>query len=209
MQPVVSLDEAQFERVKSLLRDKLPTQIASRVFNRALKRAGTTARAELSKQITSKYTIKSKRAKEDISLISAKDSAAILIKGRHVDAADFKITPEFRIGGPRPKLIVKKGAGGVLPNSFFAIVGTGGHQGIFTRIGKSGGQETAFRLPAGSGARTPNVKKWLPIRELSGPAVAQIARTVLDTTDLQEKVMDTFAKRVKHELGREMERAAR
>lgn len=207
MQTTAQIDDTQMEEVRKLLKEKLTPQTASRVFNRALKRAGTSAKTEVSKQVTKSYTVSSKRTKADIKLISTKDAAAIYIKGYHVDAVDFKVTPGFLVGGPRPKLMVKKGGGGVLTESFFALVGSGGHQGVFTQIGKSGGPETTFRLPGGSGARTPNIRKQLPIREVAGPAVAQMAETVLDTTDLTEKVLDTFAKRVEHELDRELERS--
>jgi hypothetical protein len=64
----IAIDERQLDRIKAKLHS-LDQKSQDKIFKAALRRAGTAARAEMSKQIRAKYTIAASTAKGDMRLI--------------------------------------------------------------------------------------------------------------------------------------------
>jgi hypothetical protein len=184
----VSISKKQLDDVKSKLK-RLSKKEQDRIFRSALRRAATTARTEVSKRIRDKYTVQAAAAKEDMRLIIKGSNAALEVKGIQHSLNKFKVTPAFKPqepgvsnrGKPSPRIVIKKGAGGSISGSFWAQMPKHGHLGIFRRVSGNEG---------------------LPLKEFTGIATSQMVGTISETTDVQDKVLETLNKRVDHELSR-------
>lgn len=162
------------EAASAMLND-FPKQIP-KVLSRALNRANKAAETAAKREVADKYT-----------LSRATVSATLKLKG----ATAGNLTAELRsTGGVMPvtkykasqtgagvEVQIKKGGGGLITSAFIANLRSG-HVGAFNRTGSS----------------------RLPIKERYGPSIPSILGTEPVSAVIQEKAVETFDKRLDHEV---------
>lgn len=150
MRVTTKLDTSDWKAGIESLRKKFPQAI-----KRALKRAGTSGRAEMVRQIAADTGLPQTRIRSEIKIITVGDTAVQLeVAGTRVPLIDFKAKgPEpsrGRGGGVSYRL---PGGQGRAPHAFIATMKSG-HRGVFQR--RAGGTDR------------------LPINELFGPSLVHV-----------------------------------
>ncbi|AIW41790.1 phage tail protein [Paenibacillus sp. FSL M8-0228] len=166
-------------RKQMAVMDKILKQATRSSVNRATQRSKT----ELGRKIRERYVIKQSEATKTVTVRKAAGtgmSSEIKTKGKTIPLINFSVNPKQRPA--RPKTV----KAGVLrgsprkPLKRAFISNMGGHTGVFERVGK----------------------KRLPVRELRGPAVPEMANNEEVVTHVQEVYADEMNKRMPHELNR-------
>ena len=154
----VSLNDADIKRAVEGLRKKFPFAI-----KRALKRAGTSARAEMTKLIGADTGLPAKRIKDAVRIDEVGDSSiAIVVTGRRIPLIDFRARgPEPSRGKGRGVAYKLPGGRGRDPHAFIATMPSG-HRGVFKRAANSMARKTAKGWSAG------------PIVESFGPSLVRV-----------------------------------
>ena len=145
----------------------------------ALNRAVIAGRTAVSKGIRERYTIRASDIKDQVRIKCAtKDSleASVTISGSPIDLTNFRV----RISRRGAYAQVKKGGGGILPRSFFMVVG---RAGLYHRASES----------------------RLPIQREFGPSVPQMAGETNVSQGVQERMQEVFQARFEHEVMRRWE----
>jgi hypothetical protein len=158
----------------------------NKAINRAAKRAADTAKAETTRQLTGIYTLPASEIRGGITTWNTggdEVGAKMIASSRPPALSKFKgVTPKEVMPpakGP-VQAQTKKGGGGTLKQAFIAKMKSG-HIGVFEREGE----------------------KNLPIKQFFGPSVAGMFRENESVkVAVMEKTMESFDKRVQHELER-------
>ncbi|MEC0234070.1 phage tail protein [Paenibacillus kribbensis] len=159
--------------------DKILKQATRSSINRATQRSKT----ELGRKIRERYVIKQSEATKTITVRKAGGlglSSEIKTKGKTIPLINFSVNPKKR--PTKPKMVraaVLRGSQRKSLKRAF-ISNMGGHTGVFERVGK----------------------KRLPVRELRGPAVPEMANNEEVVAHVQEVYGDEMNKRMPHELNR-------
>ncbi|ADO83715.1 phage tail protein [Ilyobacter polytropus] len=155
---------------------------------RSLNRANSTAKTTLSKEIRKRYYVKAKTVKKDVSVIKANSSSmnsGIRVKGYLLPLSSYKVLSRK---GKKVKISVKKGGrvktfkraftSNVAARSKGGEVST--HFGVFERVNSS----------------------RLPIRQLYGPSVPEMANNSEVKEAANKSAQTMFDKRFDHEVRR-------
>jgi len=180
-----------------------PTQRDAAI-KRAAKRAADAAKTETKRQLTSLYTLPSGMVGATISSRMNQGAGATMKISAGVNPLpDFKgVSPKAPVKKPVGVAVsVKQGSGGSLPQSFTAQMPSG-HIGVFTRTpGKK--MRRAMRQNATYAQQAVKSHGRDAIKEQYGPATSGMFKANPDVNDpVVEKAMETFEKRVEHEIGR-------
>lgn len=173
------------DRVDEVLKilSGFPKHAGDRALGSAIKRAGQSGMTYAAQAIQKEYFISQsdfkKYTRRKRHIIADKDGTSVQIefRGYHIPLLHFNT----RIGNDgRVYTRVKRTSNQeVLNHAFQATVGEHGHTGIFER----------------------KTKKRLPIEEKLGPATPQMMYANEDVCDsIDERVCETFNKRLEHEL---------
>lgn len=182
----LTVPERQIQAIEEQL-EQIPTQ-TPHIIRRALNRSLTTMQTTAKREVREQYHIKATHIQDHLSSQKATTSnlqVRLQGKGRPIPLDHFKYSP--KTPNPRRKkaisVAVKKDGNKPLPGGF--VVDINGNK-IFKRVGK----------------------KRLPIDRLFGPSLPQM----IDGNEIPENVktagMDTFEKRVDHDVSRLLARRA-
>lgn len=156
----------------------------NQAFLSSINRASQRAKTETGRKVRERYIVKQKEVTETITVKKAKGNlltAVLTSKGRTLPLIKFGVTPKKRLKRP-PKAVkasvFRSGGKKPIPGAF--IASDGGRIGVFEREGK----------------------KRLPIRELRGPAVPQMAYSEEVREHVQQVYGEEMQKRLPHELAR-------
>jgi hypothetical protein len=180
----IEIDINNLAQVELALR-KTPEKI-NQVLSRAVNRAATNAKSNMSKKVREEYAIKASDIKNAVNITRAttsKPDATVKSAGKKINLAKFRISPT----APRPnnppkdgyKVQVKKSEGlKVVPRGF--LVNSNGGLAFFQRTGSS----------------------RMPIKRLMGPAVPEMIgnKSVIEWVENEAQKM--LNSRVEHELQR-------
>lgn len=166
-------------------------QKTPQAMRRAIRKAGTAARAEMGTLIAADTGLPARKIKDEIRLVFiGNDAAQLTVQGGRLPLINFRATgPEPSRGKGRGVSYSLPGGRGRIADGFIATM-PNGHRGVFRR--KAGA--TARRGPKG----------WttLPIQELRGPSIVNVFRKFLaEATARGQKALAAA-------LRYEMERAA-
>jgi len=170
-----------YNLVQKALKDQ-PKKI-NMVLSRAINRAATNAKANMSKKVREEYVVPASEVKKTIVITRATTSSPTAIvksMGKKISLAKFKISPTQ----PRPanppaayKVQIKKN-GGLKPVERGFLANVNGNIGFFQRVGSS----------------------RMPITRLMGPSVPQMIgnKSVIERVENEAKKM--LNTRIQHEL---------
>lgn len=186
IQPTIRVDDAQLARVRALLADIGSTEKLA--LKRAVTRTTASTKVQVSREITNKVTLLSKKVKDNISSsVSVTDtgiSGKVTISGIPIPLAAYKVTPtatnmqQYNPNGVTVK--VYKDAGAIqLKHGFWAIM-KNGHIGLFLR-------------QMSNGRAVPRLK----INELLGPALTSVYE---QTPQLAQLIEITATEKLSREL---------
>ena len=169
----IRLDNADIKAGLASMRAKFPQAV-----RRALKRAGTSGRAEMARVIAADTGLPSTRVKREITVRSDDVSMALTTAGFRIPLLDFQARgPEPSRGRGRGVSYRAKSGRVQLPHAFIATMASG-HRGVF--------QRSELSLPHSS------------IRELKGPSIAHVFE-VLAPQGIAA-ASESFMKNVKSEI---------
>lgn len=178
MRMIVQVDERMLREVQAKLgsfSNKAPNAIA-----RALNRAATNIKSNMSKEVRKYYTIKASDIKSTILKYRASRSnlsASVVSRGNPIGLDKFKVSPKtVQPNRKKPiKVGVKKDGLKVVLGAFVADV-------------------------AGIGVFERTTKARYPIRRLYGPSVPQMLGNVHVREEIGKQGYETFQKRLDHEI---------
>lgn len=181
---MISADVKEIYKVEKEL-GKYKLQAPSAI-SRAINRAATNAKSNLSKKVRENYSVKAKDVKDTIAIKKAtKNNLGAVVKssGQRIPLIKFKVSP----ANPRPsnppkvlKVGVKKGGLKELVGAFVANIN--GNK-VFKRTSSS----------------------RLPIQQLYGPAVPQMMNSESVKEYVENEATKMYQQRLDHEIQRIME----
>lgn len=173
------LDFRDFHKGLHELGKKYPQAI-----RRALKRAGTSGRAEMAKLISKDTGLPSGKVKDEIRMESPSDTTVVLVLvGKRIPLIQFGARgPEPSRGRGRGVSYRLPGGRGRVSNGFIATMPTG-HRGVFVRRGDA---------------------KRLPIVELMGPSLVRVFQRFLPQGE--SAAQESMTKNLRSEINFAMSR---
>jgi len=173
--------------VQKALKDQ-PKKI-NLILSRAINRAATNAKTNMSKKVREQYVIKASDIKSTINIskaTSSKPYAIVKSTGKKIDLTMFKINPKDARPQNQPKggyksQIKKEGGLKVVPRGF--LVNARGGLGFFQRTGSS----------------------RMPIARLMGPSVPQMIGNKNVIESIEKEAQSMLNNRIDHELQRILE----
>lgn len=164
--------------------------------SKAINRAASSARAELIRQVTDEYTVKTTRVRQTLRVKrSTKNSlkASILSLGAPIQLVNFEVSPSTVNPRRRTplKVSVRQGSKKTVPGIFFAR-DLNGKKRIFERSGN-------FHI-ASRGNHSGQRREILEAK--FGPSVPQMADDENIVSAISEKATDVLQDRIDHEVTR-------
>lgn len=179
---MISIEIDNLKQVQQALKDQ-PKKV-NLVLSRAINRAATNAKSNMSKKVRENYLISAADVKATINLTKATSSkpfARVKSTGKRINFAKFKVTPRNFVKGKSGYSVqIKKEGGSKVIPGFMA--GTNPNQefrwGFYRRTGK---------------------ERW-PVKQLMGPAVPQMigSKNVISWVESEAQAM--LNQRIQHEL---------
>jgi hypothetical protein len=169
---VAKLETSDWKAGVETLKRKFPAAV-----KRALRRAGTTGRNEMTKAIAADTGLGSRRIKEEIKIVEVGDTTIQLeVRGRRLPLIEFGARgPEPSRGRGRGVSYRLLGGRGRAPHGFIATMRSG-HRGVFQRRGP----------------------RRLPIVELHGPSLVRVFEKYLPIGAARAE--EALVKNLKHEI---------
>lgn len=179
MKTVVRLDQADLRAGIAALRGKFPAAV-----RRALKRAGTSGRAEMAQLISADTGLSSGAVKNAVKLeISGDAAVSIVATGGRIPLIQFKARgPEPSRGRGRGVSYSLPGGRALIGNAFIATMPSG-HRGVFVRRSGTG---------------------RLPIIEQFGPSLVRVFEKFRPQG--QERALESLGKNLRSEISFAMSR---
>jgi len=156
---------------------------APRAINGALNRTIDGVRTDIVNQVKNNYDIKPTKIRAALKVTHSKPAtlqASVNAKGEKIPLVQFRVSPNKpgQQSDDGIRVSVKRSGGKQLPNAF--VASANGRVGVFERIDKS----------------------RLPIKELNGPAVAQMVNEPTIQKYILDGAGERFSKRADHEIDR-------
>ena len=132
-QEVVRLDTGDLAAAVATLRSRFPAAL-----RRALRKAGTAARTEMSRLVSADMALPVRRVRDEIKFVNDDTSATLSVRGYRIPLIDFKARgPEPSRGRGNGVSYSLPGGRGRLMHAFIATMPSG-HRGVFERTGRFG-----------------------------------------------------------------------
>lgn len=183
---VINIDARELVRVTKAL-GGLKAQ-APGAINRALNRTAQAARTAAARAVKDNYYVKVSDAKKTMKIhrgTKQRLGAFVLSKGNLVPLDKYKVKPKtIRTGKKQPKrkaAVTKGKSPSLMPGSFMANING---PKLMQRVGK----------------------RRLPISRLMGPAIPQLVDNDDVINEVDKVVMETYQKRMDHEIRRILDR---
>lgn len=177
----LKLDTSQWQRALDQLGKSARFAVA-----RGLNRTGASERTAMARAVSQDMGIKVGAARDAIKVEKANAanlSCRVVARGKPLPLIDFKARgPLPSRGRGRGVSYVMQGQRKTIAKAFIAVVGSGGHKGVFLRKGKG----------------------RLPIRELYGASIAHVFGNLIPVGEARRA--DVLQKNVAHEIEFELSR---
>lgn len=178
---VLRLDTSDLTASVAILRSKYPQAL-----RRAVNRAGTAARTELSRLVSADMAMPVRRVRDEIKLVSDETSATLSVRGYRIPLIDFKARgPEPSRGRGNGVSYSLPGGRGRLPHAFIATMASG-HRGVFERTGRFGRVNKAGR------------RGLERIAEKYGPSIANVFKKFM--SEGADRGREALAKNVQSQI---------
>lgn len=174
---MISVEIESLREVQEALRSQ-PKKV-NLVLSRAINRAATNARSNMSKKVREEYLVKASDVKETISMSKAttsNPSATVKSKGQRIDLINFKLSPKILFKGQNNYSVQVHKSGGLKKVPGFAAASN--KWGLFMRTG---------------------VRQY-PIKRLMGPSVPQMIGHENVITWIEREAGTMLNQRIQHEL---------
>lgn len=180
----ISFDDRQLKKLEKDL--GLIAGATELAMSSALNKAVVGMRTDAKRAVSERYFVKQGQVADTMSIKKASTSrltAVLKSVGPDIPAIKFKVTPG-RVTKPRPAIGVriqykKAETAKAEPHSFIAMVGVGGHVGVFVRKGR----------------------KRLPVEEVRGPAIPTMIEEV-GKVEIEAKGAARLAKELDNQVAR-------
>lgn len=177
----LSLDTSQWRSALSKLESRGPVAVA-----RGLNRTGASERTAKARAVAADMGVKVATARDAIKVekaVGASLVCRVVARGKRLPLIDFKARGPFPSRGRgRGVSYVMQGQRKTIAKAFVAVVGSGGHKGVFIRMGK----------------------KRLPIKQLYGVSIAHSFGNQIPAGEA--RCAEVLEKNVAHEIGYELTR---
>ncbi len=174
---MISVEVENLKQVQKALKDQ--PQKVNLVLSRAINRAATNAKSNMSKKVREEYLVKASDIKDTINIskaTSSNPSAMVKSKGQRIDLVDFKLTPKVLFKGQNNYSVQVHKSGGLKKVPGFAAASN--KWGLFMRTGVA----------------------QYPIKRLMGPSVPQMIGHESVITWIEQEAGLMLNKRVEVEL---------
>lgn len=174
---MINVELVNLKKVQLALRNQ-PEKI-NLVLSRAINRAATNAKSNMSKKVREEYVVKASDVKKTINIskaTSSNPSATVKSTGNRLDLVDFKLTPKNLFKGQNNYSVQVHKSGGLKKVPGFAAASN--KWGLFMRAGA----------------------KQYPIKRLMGPSVPQMIGHESVITWIEQEASSMLNQRVQHEL---------
>jgi len=194
---MIEVNQGQIDRIGALLHNV--KNGPERVLKDALNRGLSSVRTHSVRQISKTYNITQKDLKAESTIylrkVTGNDLAGeIAFSGMRIPLYKFNVTPKVPEGNrPVSASVLKSNAPTPFSDAFVARM-SNGHIGVFERTGMQG---IASRLVDNGES-----KHTESIRELFGPATAQMASNTVVTSKAEQMAMQVIDRRIEHTIDR-------